>query len=87
LRAVVRANRNDSISALLRRASATAAKAWIDAASLSATGLARQVLMNERESKLSSSLEAPPMFDVLFIVVTIGFFAITLAYTAACERL
>jgi hypothetical protein len=33
------------------------------------------------------SLEAPAMLDVLFIVVTIGFFAITLAYTAACERL
>jgi hypothetical protein len=31
--------------------------------------------------------EASPMLDVLFIVVTIGFFAITLAYTAACERL
>jgi len=27
------------------------------------------------------------MLDVLLIVVTIGFFAITLAYTAACGRL
>jgi len=27
------------------------------------------------------------MLDILFVVVTIGFFAITLAYTAACERL
>jgi len=27
------------------------------------------------------------MLDVLFVVVTIGFFATTLAYTAACERL
>jgi len=27
------------------------------------------------------------MLDVLFIVVTIAFFAITLAYTTGCERL
>jgi len=27
------------------------------------------------------------MLDVLLVVVTIGFFAITLAYTAACGRL
>ena len=27
------------------------------------------------------------MLDTLFIVVTIAFFAITIAYTAGCERL
>lgn len=28
-----------------------------------------------------------PMLDVLFIAVTVAFFAISLAYTAGCERL
>jgi len=52
------------------------------------------VLKRRGESKFSSTLLArflepggTAMLDVLFIVVTIGFFAITLAYTAACERL
>ena len=42
----------------------------------------------EGESKLSfRAWEAPSMLDVLFVVVTVAFFAITLAYTAGCERL
>jgi hypothetical protein len=35
----------------------------------------------------SSPLEIKTMLDVLFIVVTVAFFAISLAYTAGCERL
>ena len=31
--------------------------------------------------------EATKMFDLLFVAVTIAFFAITLAYTTGCERL
>lgn len=27
------------------------------------------------------------MIDVIYVVVTIGFFALMLAYTAACDRL
>jgi hypothetical protein len=49
------------------------------------------VLKGKGESKLSFDASCEPggttMLDVLLIVVTIGFFAITLAYTAACGRL
>jgi hypothetical protein len=51
-----------------------------------APALARLLLKEQSELK-PILLEGPPMLDVLFVVVTIGFFAITLAYTAACERL
>jgi len=50
------------------------------------TSLARLVLKT-RADVLFFCAEATKMFDLLFVVVTIAFFAITLAYTTGCERL
>jgi hypothetical protein len=49
--------------------------------------MARQVLCSIAGRKFFPLLEIKTMLDVLFIVVTVAFFAISLAYTAGCERL
>jgi hypothetical protein len=49
--------------------------------------MARQVLCSKTGALILSLLEIKTMLDVLFIVVTVAFFAISLAYTAGCERL
>jgi hypothetical protein len=41
----------------------------------------------ESGAQILPQLEIKTMLDVLFIVVTVAFFAISLAYTAGCERL
>jgi hypothetical protein len=49
--------------------------------------MARQVLCSKAGASILPPLEIKTMLDILFIVVTVAFFAISLAYTAACERL
>ena len=49
--------------------------------------MARQVLCSIAGRKFFPLLEIKTMLDVFFIVVTVAFFAISLAYTAGCERL
>jgi hypothetical protein len=49
--------------------------------------MARQVLCSRVGALILPPLETKTMLDVLFIVVTVAFFAISLAYTAGCERL
>ncbi|WP_242394389.1 hypothetical protein [Anaeromyxobacter oryzisoli] len=33
------------------------------------------------------ALGAPPMFDVLYLLTTVAFFALSIAYVSGCDRL